>query len=235
MSDVQFTYDLVPFGDRDFLIRIIGEALPQQKARICNTLATHIRKSGLYRDVIPTIDTIGCRLDTPLHDMDIAIKGAQEIVDQYCRDGKIFVSELIKPETDNITEFLELPVLYGGKHGPDLEDVARLNGVSQEDIIAHHTAHPFPILMIGFAPGFAYLGPVPDILQVRRKSVPRPLVPAGSVALAGQFTGVYPFASPGGWQIIGRTEKSLVLPGDVDPFVLKPGLQVRFRCVERGF
>lgn len=124
---------------------------------------------------------------------------------------------------------VEIPVVYDG---PDLGEVAELTGLSVAEVVAAHTETCWRVAFAGFAPGFAYLVGGDPRLQVPRRSEPRTTVPAGSVGLAGEFSGVYPRPSPGGWQLIGRTDAAL---WDVDrdpPALLRPGGTVRF--VERG-
>jgi KipI family sensor histidine kinase inhibitor len=123
---------------------------------------------------------------------------------------------------------VEIDVVYDGA---DLEEVARLTGLSQDDVVAAHTAAPLRVGFCGFAPGFAYLIGGDERLNVPRRAEPRTRVPAGSVGLAGEFSGVYPRESPGGWQLIGHTDAVL---WDVDrdpPALLTPGSWVRFRAV----
>ena len=121
-----------------------------------------------------------------------------------------------------------VPVRYGGEHGPDLPDVARACGLSERDLIKRHTAAEYTAFFVGFLPGFAYLGTLAPELETARRAAPRPRVPAGSVAMAGRLTGVYPFASPGGWNLIGRTERVLFDPFADAPALIRPGDRVRF-------
>ena len=119
-------------------------------------------------------------------------------------------------------------VAYGGDDGPDLPDVARLCGISEEEVIARHLASDLRVLFLGFAPGFAYLGELPDELRVTRLSNPRTRTPAGSVAIAGSMSGIYPADLPGGWRVIGRTDLALFDPRRDPPALLAPGDRVRF-------
>jgi inhibitor of KinA len=128
---------------------------------------------------------------------------------------------------------IEIPVRYGGADGPDLEDVARLHDLRPDDIVAIHAGTEYEAFFLGFAPGFAYLGPLPAPIATPRLSVPRPRAPAGSVAIAGEQTAIYPTEMPGGWRLIGRTD---VRPWDVShdpPALILPGDRVRFVPVER--
>lgn len=128
-------------------------------------------------------------------------------------------------------EVFTLPVLYGGEAGPDLGFVARHHGLTEEEVIARHSREPYLIYMIGFAPGFPYLGDVPPELATPRLDSPRRAVPAGSVGIGGSQTGVYPLETPGGWRIIGRTPVRLFDPRRPRPILLEAGNCLRFRPV----
>lgn len=127
----------------------------------------------------------------------------------------------------------EIPVLYGGEWGPDLEEVAAFAGLRSGDAIALHTSMPYRVYMLGFSPGFPYLGLVPEQLAMPRRSTPRMKVPAGSVGIADRQTGIYPITTPGGWRLIGRTPISMYRKTSPIPFLLKPGDLVRFRSIDR--
>ena len=123
---------------------------------------------------------------------------------------------------------VEIPVRYGGDDGPDLADVAALNDLSPSDVIDLHAGTEYRVFFLGFAPGFAYLGPVSARIATPRLAAPRERIPAGSVGIAGAQTGVYPFALPGGWRIIGRTELAMWDLRRNSPALLRPGDRVRF-------
>lgn len=126
-------------------------------------------------------------------------------------------------------KLIEIPVRYGGSDGPDLEEVARTHGLTEAEVIRLHSEPIYRVHQIGFAPGFPYLGGLSPKLATPRLETPRPRVPAGSVGIGGSRTGIYPFAGPGGWRIIGRTETVLFDPKKTrDPSLLKAGSQVRF-------
>lgn len=123
---------------------------------------------------------------------------------------------------------IPIPVCYGGEFGPDIGVVAEHTGLSEDEIVAIHASVDYPIYMIGFAPGFCYLGGLDDRLQTPRRKTPRTSLPAGSVGLAESQTGVYPVESPGGWQIIGQTPLRLFAPARENPFLYEAGDRVRF-------
>jgi len=122
----------------------------------------------------------------------------------------------------------EVKVVYGGESGPDLAALARERGRSEADLVRLHAGGPYTVFMLGFTPGFAYLGLLPEALESLRHATPRVRVPAGSVAVAGRQTGIYPVASPGGWRLVGRTSLRLFDPFRAEPALFAPGDRVRF-------
>jgi len=124
-----------------------------------------------------------------------------------------------------------IPVAYGGDSGPDLEEVAKLSGRSADEVVRLHAASELRVLFDGFAPGFAYLGDLPDELRVPRLTTPRTRTPRGSVAIAGAMSGIYPADLPGGWRIIGRTPVELFDARRDPPAYLVPGDTVRFEPI----
>lgn len=127
---------------------------------------------------------------------------------------------------------IEIPVTYGGEYGPDLADVARSTGLPAADVIKRHTSVEYVVYFIGFQPGFPYLGGLDPQLYTPRRSEPRLVVPAGSVGIGGSQTGIYPAASPGGWQLIGHSDLHLFEPKSDSPTLLQPGDRVHFIAKE---
>ncbi|TJX14210.1 5-oxoprolinase subunit PxpB [Tissierella creatinini] len=136
-------------------------------------------------------------------------------------------SSLHEGDTEDY-RIVEIPTLYGGKYGPDIEFVAEHNNISVEEVIRVHTSTDYLIYMLGFTPGFCYLGGMSDKIATPRLKTPRPLIPAGSVGIAGSQTGIYPIDSPGGWQLIGRTPLKIYDPSAELPIFLKAGDYLRF-------
>jgi inhibitor of KinA len=131
-----------------------------------------------------------------------------------------------------LSEPIQVPVQYGGQFGPDLADVARFANTSEDEVVRLHTTVTYRVFMIGFVPGFAYMGEVDRRIAAPRRQTPRTAVPPGSVGIAGVQTGIYPSAIPGGWQLIGRTS---IKPFDLsrsDASLFKPGDLVRFVAVD---
>jgi 5-oxoprolinase (ATP-hydrolysing) subunit B len=132
------------------------------------------------------------------------------------------------PEGEDFYVTHEISVRYGGSDGPDLEAVARQAGLGVDEVIELHLGVEYIVFFIGFQPGFAYLGGLDPRLATPRRKEPRLNVPAGSVGIGGNQTGVYPAESPGGWQLIGRTADVLFDPAQTVPALLSPGDRVRF-------
>ena len=174
------------------------------------------------RDVAPGYCTVAVHFDplqTDLAALEHAIEteyGAIETVDAVIERAPI-----------------DIPVSYGGADGPDLGIVARYGGCSEEEVIARHSQRTYRVYMLGFVPGFAYMGRVDPGIAAPRHRVPRERVPAGSVGIAGGQTGVYPVESPGGWQLIGRTPTVMFDAGRTQPSLLAAGDLVRFTPVSR--
>lgn len=152
----------------------------------------------------------------------VAEQGRAEVLDELAAD----LPELELPDADEVAgEPVEIPVRYDGE---DLPEVARLTGLDAEEVVRRHTAPEYTVAFLGFSPGFPYLVGLDPALEVPRRDTPRTSIPAGSVGLAGGQTGIYPTASPGGWQLIGRTEVTLFDPDRDPPALLGPGSRLRF-------
>lgn len=129
-------------------------------------------------------------------------------------------------------KIVEIPVCYGGAYGEDLPFVARHAGMTEREVIALHSGQPYRIYMLGFLPGFPYLGGLDERLHTPRLSTPRTRIPAGSVGIGGKQTGIYPMESPGGWQLIGRTPLTLFAPGEPLPYAA--GDRIRFTPITKA-
>ena len=168
-------------------------------------------------DVVPGYRALGVHFD-PLQ-TDLAALERAISIDAAALDGMPPVEA--RPA-------IEIPVQYGGESGPDLGAVAAQAGCDPGEVIARHTGRLYRVYMLGFVPGFAYMGRVDPSIAVPRHRVPRERVPAGSVGIAGEQTGVYPIESPGGWHLIGRTRTRMFDPAANPPSLLQPGDVVRF-------
>ena len=182
-------------------------------------LAQQIRQDGNWLEVVPGIDSVVVRFDIAVLDGETARTAIEKVLGAD-------VEPLPAAGTT-----VEIPVVYGGEYGPDLGELSDQTGLSVDEIIALHTSREYPVDMVGFTPGFAFIGDLDERLRVPRREQPRQNVPAGSIGIADGRTGIYAMASPGGWTLIGRTSHTLFDPDREDPFVLTPGMRVRFRAV----
>jgi len=144
------------------------------------------------------------------------------------REYLISMSENLKEGEAGLYKVHEIPVLYGKEHGPDLDYVAKNSGLTAEQVIDLHSSKEYLIYMLGFMPGFPYLGGLEEILHTPRLAVPRKLIPAGSVGIGGAQTGIYPLDSPGGWQLIGQTPLNVYEQGREKPVLYEAGDYIRF-------
>jgi len=144
---------------------------------------------------------------------------------------KKFTNEIKQSRSVPDTSPIKIPVCYGGKFGPDIEEVAEYNKLSIENVIRLHAERIYIVYMVGFLPGFPYLGGINEKLATPRRLNPRKTVPAGSVGIAGAQTGIYPLSSPGGWQLIGRTPMRLFDPQLTSPALLRAGNRIQFSSI----
>ncbi|MCU4175263.1 5-oxoprolinase subunit PxpB [Carboxylicivirga sp. N1Y90] len=137
-------------------------------------------------------------------------------------------------DTDSVAKLIHIPVLYGGLNGPDLEIVARQNKLSTTEVINKHTEPKYLVYMLGFTPGFVYLGGLNKQISTPRKAIPRPLIKEGSVGIAGSQTGIYPIDSPGGWQIIGETPFKLFDVNRQPEVLINAGDYIQFNAINES-
>lgn len=144
------------------------------------------------------------------------------------------MEESLKVSDPNEITIIELPTVYGGQYGPDLAFVAAHNNLSEKEVISLHSSRDYLVYMLGFTPGFSYLGGMSEKIETPRLESPRSKIPAGSTGIAGNQTGIYPIDSPGGWQVIGRTPVKLYTSLEDPPVLLEAGNYVRFLPVDEG-
>ena len=138
----------------------------------------------------------------------------------------------IVDEKHHTVTVTHIPVCYGGDFGPDLETLAKIHNMSIDEVVKRHTKETYRIYMLGFTPGFPYLGGLDEAIATPRLTMPRTIIPAGSVGIAGGQTGIYPVASPGGWQLIGQTPVKLFDPDLKDAFLLRAGHYLIFEVID---
>lgn len=180
---------------------------------------------------------------TALADAARAIDGVRETVPAYCAVTIHYDCEIIgyaelctalnalcgtTGDARSVGALVEIPVCYGGAYGEDLPFVAQHCGMTEQQVIEAHSAPDYLVYMLGFMPGFPYLGGMDERIAAPRLQTPRTAIPAGSVGIAGKQTGIYPVASPGGWQLIGRTPLKLFDPSRDEPLLLTAGARIKF-------
>jgi inhibitor of KinA len=201
-------------------------ALP--RVRALTALLDQDRPAGIV-DVVPAYATV-----TVFYEPGRLAGGAARPYEHVCqlitaRARPLDSEAKKKPATT--TRVVEIPVSYGGEHGPDLAEVARHCRLTAAEVIERHRAGNYLVHAIGFAPGFPYLGGLPPELHTPRRATPRLSVPAGSVGIGGAQTGIYPLSTPGGWQIIGRTPLALFRLTAAEPAMLRVGDRVKLVAI----
>lgn len=212
-----------PFGDAAVLVTF-SDAIDRDVNRRVQALARHLdampegEKDVAFGTSVPAYSSLLVPFDRWEASAHEAAQYLQVVIDGLEVNG-------LEPGP---VRTIEIPVRYGAEHGPDLLEVADRTGLTPEQVVEAHASVGYDCFFLGFAPGFGYLGLLPQELELPRRDEPRTRVPAGSVAIAGRQTAVYPSATPGGWHLIGRTRARLWDVGREPPALLAPGDKVRF-------
>jgi inhibitor of KinA len=225
-SDYVSTVRFLPHGERGLVVELgdgIDPALNARVHALARRIGAELRAD--VEEVVPTYRSLLVVFD-PLH---IERAALVERIEALARDDATDARSQAPP-----ARLVRVPVCYEGDLAPDLADVARHAGVSTDEVVRLHGAPAYLVYMVGFTPGFPYLGGMPKELATPRLAKPRTTVPAGAVAIGGEQTGIYPVASPGGWRIVGRTPLRLFDAAAESPFLLAPGDRVRFAPVPRA-
>lgn len=221
-ESMQVNYKVV--GDRGLLVEFENKICPKISGQV-RALMERLEEGGTYKalaieEVIPSYRSILILYDPMQISFDVIKLRIQDLV----------LKAMVREEGPR--KILQIPTLYGGQMGPDLEYVAKYNGLSTKDLIEIHSKTDYLIYMLGFTLGFTYLGGLDPRIGSPRLESPRLRIPAGSVGIADLQTGIYPIDSPGGWQIIGRTPIPM-MDLDRDPPVLaRAGMYIRFRPIQ---
>jgi KipI family sensor histidine kinase inhibitor len=216
------SFDVFRVSHSALLFRF-GDRIAVGLSRRIASLSEQLRFYGIH-DVVPSYTTLLVLFDPATIDAR-TIEGAA---------GDAWRAGSEQQRASHERPPIEIPVVYGGTHGPDLGDVARRARISPDEVIRLHSEAEYVVGAVGFSPGFGYLIGLPDELATPRRQTPRIRVPAGSVAIGGAQTGVYPVETAGGWNLIGRTPVAMFDPWRDDPFLLRTGDIVRFRPVGRS-
>ncbi|MFS0555716.1 5-oxoprolinase subunit PxpB [Brevibacillus sp. 179-C9.3 HS] len=222
-------YEFSPLGDMGVVVKV-GEVIDQRTHENVVMLAEYIQEQPFLGmiEIVPGFTTVTIYYD-PIVLLQHFPQGPMPyervtaILDQVCQ--QLTIRHKAEPR------LVEIPVCYGGSYGPDLDIVAQQNDLTPEEVISIHCSAEYLVYMIGFAPGFPYLGGMDGRLATPRRSTPRLSIPKGSVGIGGSQTGIYSIETPGGWQIIGRTPQSLFQPNESHPSLLCAGDKVRFRPI----
>jgi inhibitor of KinA len=216
-------YRIVPAGDSALIVEFEERIDPGVNARTI-ACADAIQAAAIdgVRDVVPTYRSVAVYFD-PLH--------TDSEVLTACLERE---AARPRPAASAAQPAVRIPVCYGGDLGPDLAAVAAFAGLPEPEVVRLHAAESYRVFMLGFVPGFAYLGSVDQRIAMPRHATPRVRVPPGSVGIAGAQTGVYSAETPGGWQLIGRTPVKPFDPARAQPFLLKAGDAVEFYAIDRA-
>ena len=218
---MRFKPRLLPLGDSSLLIQL-GEGVDLAVNQRVHALAGLIEGSSIQG----IIETVPAYATLVVHYDPLILSFTQ--LKKYLRTKIDFVEE----RTNQKRRLVEVPVRYGGEYGIDLESVASNLRMSAENVIRLHSETTYTVYMMGFTPGFPYMGKLDDALILPRLETPRVRVPAGTVAIAGSQTGIYSIDSPGGWHLIGWTPLKLFNPESDSPFLFAPGDEVKFQVMK---
>ena len=215
-------YRLVPAGDSALVVEFEERIDPAVNARtVACADAIQLESVPGVRDVVPTYRSVAIYFDPLRTDSDAMMACIHRAAEQAA------------PEPAAARAPVRIPVCYGGGLGPDLASVAAFAGMAEDEVVGLHSATTYRVFLLGFVPGFAYLGIVDQRIAMPRRSTPRVRVPLGSVGIAGVQTGVYPAETPGGWQLVGRTPLKPFDASRADPFLMKAGDAVQFYPIAR--
>ena len=230
-STTSATWRIDPVGDRCLMVEFGQRVDPVINATV-HALADHLLEHPIegVTDVVPAFTTVAVHYRPEV--LASARPGSQTPYRELERTIAGILSGGLE-RTHSAARTVEIPVCYGGEFGPDLEDVAKACGLTAQQVIELHAASPHVVYMLGFAPGFPYMGGLDARLAMPRRSTPRVRIPAGTVAIAREQSAIYTLETPGGWNLLGRTPVQLFTPHAASPTLLRPGDQVRFVPITR--
>ncbi len=230
-------YELYPLGDAALVVNF-GDVIGEQIQRRVQVLTRCLQERSLpwLIELVPAFTSVTVYYDPLLVMQSVGRcgQGASGDVSSIYESVCDMVEQVVRqmPDAGSFqAREVEIPVCYGGEYGPDLAEVAEGNGLWADEVVRIHCSGEYRVYLIGFAPGFPYLGGMSERIAAPRRSSPRLQIPAGSVGIAGRQTGVYPIETPGGWQLIGRTPIPLFLPDADPPSLLQAGDVVRFKSI----
>jgi inhibitor of KinA len=225
-GEMEVDYKLHPMGDQAVLIEI-GEEITLEihdKIKQISSCLNNLQDKW-FIEYIPAFTTITVFYDPMIIFREYTTKKSP--YEFVCNELNQLLSAVTTSEQDE-TRTIHIPVCYEQELAPDIEVVAKTNQLSPQEVIEIHSSGEYTVYMIGFAPGFPYIGGMSEQIATPRKETPRLRIPAGSVGIAGKQTGVYPLETPGGWQVIGRTPLKLFQPNEEIPSLLRAGDKIKF-------
>lgn len=226
-------YTFSPLSD-DAVVVQFGDKIDLHTHKIIQTVANYLSTSPFegMTEYVPAYTTLTVYYNP------VAVYRSQRCMPEKRALPYRLVTEWLAAIMENVTDNsssnpreIAIPVCYGGEYGPDLEIVAQKNQITAAEVVHYHAANKYLVYMMGFAPGFPYIGGMSDKIAASRKETPRLHIPAGSVGIAGEQTGVYPIDTPGGWQIIGQTPLPLLQPNQEPPTLLQSGDTIHFYAI----
>ncbi|MEI6264743.1 MAG: 5-oxoprolinase subunit PxpB [Sphingobacteriia bacterium] len=219
--------DIYPLGDQAITIQL-GDSINASTNQEVIQIFNHLQNHPIYgiTDIIPAYSSITIVYDVAQFSLPTLYSSKFD----WIKSRLLQELELINP-TQNISKSIKIPVCYNNEFGLDLMDLSLHTKLSIEEIIERHTNKIYTVYMIGFLPGFPYMASVDSSIQMNRRASPRPIVPKGSIGIAGEQTGIYPLDSPGGWQLIGQTPLNLFDVSKENPCLLSPGDHVEFYAI----
>ncbi len=219
------SYHIYPCGDQALSIEL-GNTIDLATNRKVMALYSQLKAAGMkgVKDIIPAYHSITLIYDTAFLKKQVTTPTVYEWASREVEK----LLEKFTTEENQLSRKIEIPVCYDERVAPDILELSLVHKMSVPDLIRIHSALVYRVYMIGFLPGFAYMGSVDPSIATPRKASPRSIVPKGSVGIAGEQTGIYPFDSPGGWQLIGQTPLLLFDQSKPSPCLLQPGDEVQF-------
>lgn len=216
-------FKYIPLGDSAFIIKA-GEEISVEVNRTIRKLLVRIEQEKIEGivDFIPSYNELMVCYNP-------SVTGYRKLLDTLQS-----IDKGVESITLPTASIIHVPVLYGDEFGPDLNEVANFNSISEEDVVKIHTSTSYLVYMLGFTPGFCYLGGMDERIVTPRKHSPRLKIPAGAVGIADKQTGIYPIESPGGWQLIGQTPLKLFDPIRKPEFLIQPGDYIKFIPISKN-
>lgn len=224
--NIYHPYTIFPLGDSALTVdfgNIIDEETNGKVLQLFNQLRA--LRIPYITELVPAYSSL-----TVYYDLQLLYHPSKTAFETFAEVIENLAEEKSKPNNPT-SKHIDIPVCYDSRYALDIYEIATKKNLSPEEIVAIHTSKTYRVYMIGFLPGFAYMGEVDDQIAIPRKTEPRLNVDPGSVGIAGKQTGIYPLASPGGWQIIGRTPVQLFKKDAAPPVLFEPGDEVRFYSI----